>query len=98
MELGSPCPEAEPGACRFRPSPSELPTILSRPHCTTNPKRARSRVVISKCALNRAVGNAKLILLTNSDLSSHAVNQLLGIEADPGLKHRLDVLDLVNSF
>jgi NAD(P)-dependent dehydrogenase (short-subunit alcohol dehydrogenase family) len=37
-------------------------------------------------------------LLTDSDLSSHAIDQLLGIVADPGLKHRLDVLDLVNSF
>src|SRR5271156_3747035 len=36
--------------------------------------------------------------LSNSDLSSHAVNQLLGIVSDPSLKHRLDVLDLVNSF
>ena len=36
--------------------------------------------------------------LTNSDLSSHAINQLLGIVANPSLKHRLDVLDLVNSF
>jgi len=36
--------------------------------------------------------------LTNSDLSSHAINQLLGIVANPGLKHSLDVLDLVNSF
>jgi hypothetical protein len=38
------------------------------------------------------------MLLTNADLSSHTINQLLGIVADPGLKHRLDVLDLVNSF
>jgi hypothetical protein len=38
------------------------------------------------------------MLLTNSDLSSHTINQFLGIVADPGLKHRLDVLDLVNSF
>jgi hypothetical protein len=36
--------------------------------------------------------------LTNSDLSSHAINQPLGIVANPGLKHSLDVLDLVNSF
>ena len=36
--------------------------------------------------------------LTNSDLASHAVNQLLGVVADPSLKHRLDVLDFVNSF
>ena len=38
------------------------------------------------------------MLLTNADLSSHTINQLLGIVADPSLKHRLDVLDLVNSF
>jgi hypothetical protein len=38
------------------------------------------------------------MLLTNSDLPSHAINQLLGIVADPSLKYRLDVLDLVNSF
>jgi hypothetical protein len=37
-------------------------------------------------------------VLTNSDLSSHAINQLLGIVADPVLKHSLDVLDLVNPF
>jgi uncharacterized repeat protein (TIGR03803 family) len=36
--------------------------------------------------------------LTNSDLSSNAINQLLGIVANPRLKHRLDVLDFVNSF
>ena len=36
--------------------------------------------------------------LTNSDLSAHAINQLFGIVADPRLKHRLDILDLVNSF
>ena len=36
--------------------------------------------------------------LTNSDLSSHAINQLLGIVANPSLKHCFDVLDLVNSF
>jgi len=38
------------------------------------------------------------MLLTNSDLPSHAINQLLGIVADPSLKYRLDVLDLVNAF
>jgi hypothetical protein len=38
------------------------------------------------------------MLLTNADLSSHTIDQLLGIVADPGLKHRLDVLDFVNSF
>jgi hypothetical protein len=43
-------------------------------------------------------GNTQVGALSNSDLSSHAVNQLLGIVADPSLKHRLDVLDLVNSF
>jgi hypothetical protein len=36
--------------------------------------------------------------LANSDLPSHAIQQLLGVVADPGLKHRLDVLDLVNPF
>src|ERR1700722_4078260 len=34
---------------------------------------------------------------TNSDLASHAINQLLGIVADPGLRPGLDVLDLINS-
>ena len=43
------------------------------------------------------VGTARKSL-TNSDLASHAINQLLGIVADPGLKHCLDVLDLINSF
>jgi len=38
------------------------------------------------------------MLLTNSDLSAHSIDQLLGIVADPGLKHCLDVLDLLNSF
>ena len=36
-------------------------------------------------------------LLTNPHLSSHAFNQFLGIVADPGFEHRLDVLDLVNA-
>jgi 2-keto-3-deoxy-6-phosphogluconate aldolase len=36
------------------------------------------------------------MLLTNSDLSPHAVNQLFGIVADPSFKHRLYVLDLVD--
>jgi hypothetical protein len=36
--------------------------------------------------------------LTNSDLSSHAIDQLLGIVANPCLKHCFDVLDLVDSF
>ena len=36
--------------------------------------------------------------LSNSNLSSHAVNQLLGIVAEPSLEHRLDVLGLFNSF
>ena len=52
-------------------------------------------------ARNRAGGKLaipKWVRLSNSDLSSHAINQLLGIVADPSLKHRLDVLDLVNSF
>jgi len=44
------------------------------------------------------VVNARSMLLTNSDLPSHAINQLLGIVADPSLEYRLDVLDLVNSF
>ncbi len=35
-------------------------------------------------------------LLTNPDLSSHAINQFLGIVADPTLEHRLDILDLFN--
>jgi len=37
-------------------------------------------------------------LLTNPDLSSHAINQFLGIVADPGLEHCLDVFDLVNAL
>ena len=37
-------------------------------------------------------------LLTDPDLSSHAINQFLGIVADPGLEHRLDILDLVNAL
>ena len=41
---------------------------------------------------------AESMLLTNSDLSAHAIDQLLGIVADPGLKHCLHVLDLVNAF
>jgi hypothetical protein len=52
-------------------------------------------------ARNRAGGKLaipKWVHLSNSDLSSHAIDQLLGIIADPGLKHSLDVLDLVNSF
>jgi len=36
--------------------------------------------------------------LTNPDLSSHAINQFLGIVAHPGLEHRLDVLDLFNAL
>ena len=40
----------------------------------------------------------KWVDLSNSDLSSHAIDQLLGIVADPSLKHSLDVLDLVNSL
>jgi hypothetical protein len=36
--------------------------------------------------------------LANSDLPSHAINQLLGIVADSGFKHRLHVFDLLNSF
>ena len=38
------------------------------------------------------------ILLTNADLSSHAIDQLLGIVADPGLKHSLHILDVLNSL
>jgi len=37
-------------------------------------------------------------LLTNPDLFSHTINQLLGIVADPCLEDCLDVLDLVNAF
>jgi hypothetical protein len=37
-------------------------------------------------------------LLTNPDLSANAINQFLGIVADPGLEHSLDVLDLVNTL
>jgi hypothetical protein len=37
-------------------------------------------------------------LLTNPDLSANAINQFLGIVADPGLEHRLDVLDLLNTL
>ena len=35
-------------------------------------------------------------LLTNADLASDAVDQLLGIVADARLKHRLHVLDIGN--
>jgi hypothetical protein len=38
------------------------------------------------------------ILLTNPDLSAHAIDQLLRVVADPALKHCLHVLDLVNAF
>jgi hypothetical protein len=38
------------------------------------------------------------MLLTNSDLSAHAIDQLLEIVADLGLKHCLHILDLVNAF
>jgi hypothetical protein len=45
------------------------------------------------------VGNrARSRALTNADLSSHAINQFLGIVADSGLKHRVDVLDLFNAL
>jgi hypothetical protein len=50
---------------------------------------------------NRAGGKSPAPMwmrLTNSDLSSHAINQLLGIVADSGFKHRLHVFDLLNSF
>ena len=63
------------------------------------------RIYISSCLpTTRAescwwqAGNTQVGALSNSDLSSHAFNQLLGVVADPSLKHRLDVLDLVNSF
>ncbi len=35
-------------------------------------------------------------LLTNPDLPSHAINQVLGIVADPRLEDRLDILDLTD--
>jgi hypothetical protein len=44
------------------------------------------------------VSGVGIRLLTNPDLSSHAINQFLGIVADPGLEHRLDVLNLVNAL
>ena len=42
--------------------------------------------------------NASPALSINFDLAAHTINQLLGIVADPGLKHCLHVLDLVNAL
>jgi len=36
--------------------------------------------------------------LTNPDLPTYAIDQFLGVVADPGLEHCLDVLDLFNAL
>jgi hypothetical protein len=49
-------------------------------------------------SLRELVVDSDRRLLTNPDLSSHDLDQFLGIVADPGLEHRLDVLDLVDAL
>jgi hypothetical protein len=49
-------------------------------------------------AMTESTSQRVSVLLTNSDLSSHAVNQLSGVVPDAGFKHGFDVLDVVNSL
>jgi hypothetical protein len=52
--------------------------------------------VAADLSITELVDCNKGVRLTNPDLPSHAINQFLGIVADPGLEHRFDVLNFFN--